>query len=176
MVNTDKIEHVLPGSGYVDVSSYERVRIAFMSNVVVKVVIEWSYDGLTTGPFLIFRCSPCQWKSDLYDVIMPYLRVRILNESGVVTNDLVVHTWSPGRQDEKVVPEIAQRDVVSKSPFPKFLKSNNRSVDGRDARLPEFIPQGSLLVGGSNGKVVVLPKGNVGDILKVDEYGLAYKK
>lgn len=172
----ESIEMVLPKAGYVNVSNVERLRISIYTSTIIKVQLEWSHDGHRQGPISMYRCGSCMWKFDMVDVIMPYLRIHIINESGKPCDDLIVHTWSPNMKSE-VEDLFKEVDKPKpKKPLERLFPSKqHQQVAVRDDRLPDFIPQGAILVGGEKGKITVIPKSNVGEYLMMGELGPAYK-
>lgn len=189
-------ELVLPLlGGFVDVSAYKQLRFSIFPSTTLDLIVEWSHDNQRKGPTFTFRCSENVWKLDWIEVILPYVRLRIVNKSGRPCNDLVVHVWSPKNRAIPIPPPDAPKSMVvgeivtrSLSPlsieppakgkwsmhFPR--KDQKDKIPLRDERLPKFIPEGSILMGGSGGKVLILPKGNIGDILMMTVDGLEYVK
>lgn len=169
----ETIEASFPPLGYIEVGRHERIRVSVYCSCIIKVQLEWSHDGVRTGPISAYRCGSNMWKCDLVDVLMPYLRIHVINESGRPCDDLVVHVWSPFVKQEVVEEKVEPaKNLVS-----RFLPQKRNSVSPRlhDDRLPDFIPQGSLLVGGDKGKITFIPKGNVGEYLMMGELGPTYR-
>lgn len=186
----ESIEMIYPPVGYTNVSNFEKIRISIYASTIVKVQLEWSYDGNRAGPINMYRCGSNLWKCDFIEVLMPYLRIHIINESGRPCEDLIVHTWTPSLKFEmeeiKVngVNEVEKPKERSKTPLARFFPgkppslpavSSRDRVSNRDDRLPDFIPQGAILIGGDKGRINVIPKGNVGEYLMMGELGPTYK-
>lgn len=212
--NADKLSP--ENEDYVKVDHLSFFRINVFSDVMVKVQFEWSYDGKTKCSITSVRSGSRLWRSEKVDVLMPYTRIRIINESGALNEELVVHAFSKsdGRR-----PSVKFEEPPTKTQTPmgledltldeeshkiftgpvvsreiNFTQSEERnttpkkrpwfsrkdkapSVDKiahRDTRMPDFIPEGSILMGGKQGKIILLPRGVPGEYLMVDEDGLPH--
>lgn len=172
----EQVEAFLPlkeGNPFVYIGNCENIRISIYSTTILKVFLEWSSDAMRLGPLQSFRCTSNMWKTDLYPVIMPYLRIHIVNESGHPCEELSIHTWCPGcdnminKHPKTVEPEVSKPNFFKRKAEPKV----SGHTELKDHRLPGFISQAGILIGGDKGKVFVLPKGNPGEFLMMGEKG-----
>lgn len=180
-------------SEYVDVGDYKRIRMNTYSDTILQVILEWTYDlDCNRSPIQNSCRTPSTiWRSESYEVIMPFVRVRILNQSGKANSDLSVLITSQSvmrKRYEKPTPPL--EDIIVHSPVeakcvksPFSFKAKRKSslgskspvgVSMRDYRIPDFIPQGTILIGGKCGKIITLPPGNVGEIMQMTEHGPAW--
>lgn len=187
----ESVEVFHPESGYKYVGQNKRLRISIFASTILKVMLEYSPDGVRPGLTLMYRVPSEQWKSDLHEVMMPYLRLHIVNESGKPCPELLVHMWEPGKdrhvefQSVEIVPSPSPAPVSrSKSPWNPLRKKSvpdpqpslcgqqqATKIATQDHRLPNFIPNQCLLVGSEKGQVNILPKGLPGEVLMMTEIG-----
>lgn len=188
----DNIEMLVPEHGFVSVSHLDRFRFNMFSDQLLKVQFEWSIDGVERHVTTSLRVGSKLWKSERVDVILPFVRYRIINETQQNVHSLILYTFAPGVdrprhvcfKKEEEIPAVTERSTgpapdphvglsthtKGKRPW-SILKSTSPKQAVLDQRLPSFIPEGILLVGDKGGKVRVLPKGNVGEYLMVLEDG-----
>jgi hypothetical protein len=183
-----------PGAEYVDVGALQDIKVSVYASNGVRVQVEWApesdFNGI--GPATIIRCGANQWACQKCETIMPYARIRVVNETGRPCNTLILHSWSVETPNTVVhshthsghVP-VGHGPPLADVPEPK--KGLSRFVPRpkappaketllyRDDRLPEYIPPGALLMGGEKGRIIALPKGNMNDRLIVGEKGPVYR-
>jgi hypothetical protein len=164
-------------TNYVDVSKYKHLRITSFSDCDLILYISFSHDGSTTGPTYDHPMKANQWATRRVDIILPYIRLRIVRNEGVVNTMLIVN--SLGRYTPESVEKIVDKPVDnemepvkdeqpqqrSKSPFRSLMtrkksvvsQSNPSSqISVNDPRLPNYISKGCLLIGGFSGSVITV--------------------
>lgn len=166
---------------FVNVRRYESLRVSAKADVAFKVLLEWSPDGLEKALESTLLLPADQWKTEKFEKLMPYVRLHLINTSGRPNKVLQVITESVGGASGSApVIDLAAEDKKNKSPLRRFmdkkskksaLVSSSSAEPSRDHRLPDYIPQGTLLVGGKSGKVQCIARGNPGDVLTVDKEG-----
>lgn len=182
----ENIEKLAPEEGYVKVGKHGFIRINIFSDVMVKINLEWSYDGIHKGVVSAFRSGSGIWRSERIECMMPYVRVRIINESGHANNELILHFFTKyGARRESIcnnptptpalppplkIEEVKEIKDEKKRTF-MFLKKDKAPPSPKHDIFPGYIPKGCILIGGEKGKVSVLPKGNVGEYLMMTEQG-----
>jgi hypothetical protein len=86
------IENLEYVSEYIDVSKYKRLRLNSYGDTILQFILEFTYDpkGLIETPLKISGRSPSDlWRSEIYDVVFRYVRIRILNQSGKINRSLI---------------------------------------------------------------------------------------
>jgi hypothetical protein len=164
---------------YVDVSEFKKLRLCGYADCLIDIHLEWSYNGsikcITTSLKLLAQL----WKSEEVAVLMPYLRLHIINNSNKINESLMISLYSFGNKiNPSIIPTIQEpienAPVIQKSlsdiedkPKAKRVWFSKKSPkqECRDNRLPGFIPMNSILIGNNKVMITSLPQGNVGDIL-----------
>lgn len=169
---------------FVNVRRYEALRVSARADVNFKVVLEWSPDGLEKALENTLHIPSDQWKSERFEKLMPYVRIHLINTTGKPNKVLQVMT-DPigGTQPTYQNVDLAAEDKKNKSPLRRFIdkgkskkstsesRSSSKEDPSRDHRMPDYIPQGTILIGAKSGKVQCLARGNPGDVLTVDKEG-----
>jgi hypothetical protein len=164
-------------SEYIDVSMHRKLNFAACSDISLEIHFEWSNDGVRKCLTTCFKISPQLWRAEEIKIIMPYLRVHIINNVKLSNNELFFGIYKFGAAQEKpIVQEIQQ---VESAPIPIikpekrvwFKKSVAQKNSARDERLPEYLPVNSILITDRKGGVAVLPAGQPGEVLCVNEAG-----
>lgn len=83
------LERILP---FVDVSRYKKIRLCVLADTILLIQLEWSYDGKTAAVATSFRCPSDMHKTETYDVVLPYVRLKIQNHSG--RDNLILNTYT----------------------------------------------------------------------------------
>ena len=167
---------------FVNVRRFESLRVSAKSDVAFKVLLEWSPDGLEKALESPLLVPAGQWKSEKFEKLMPFVRLHLINTSGTPNKVLQVIVEPSGGSQNMAAPiDAAAEDKKNKSPLRRFIdkgkskkresSSSSRDEPARDSRLPDYIPQGTILVGAKSGKVQCLARGNPGDVLTVDKEG-----
>jgi len=185
----DKIDRI---GEFVNVRRFERLMVCGHADVPLEIMLEWSSDGLEKAMESILNVPADQWKSQLFDVLMPFVRLHLINKcSGRLkpNKDLAVVTTPQGGAAHIAYDAPAEQEKRSRSPIRRFMdniptgkqsKRDSRMSSGgaysspsasRDDRIPEYIPENVLLIGGKSGRVQLLPRGNPGDVLTVNSEG-----
>lgn len=73
---------------FVDVHQYKKIRLCVVADTILLIQLEWSPDGETPAISTSFRCPSDMYKSESYDVILPYVRLKVQNHSGKENNKL----------------------------------------------------------------------------------------
>ena len=186
----DKIDRI---GEFVNVRRFEGLMVCGHADVPLEVILEWSPDGLEKAMESVLNVPADQWKSQKFDVLMPFVRLHLINKSSgrpKPNKDLSVVTTPQGGAAYAVhEPAAAEPEKRSKSPIRRFIdnipsgkqsKKDHRptssynggsSASGRDERIPEYIPENVILIGGKSGRVQLLPRGNPGEVLSVNSDG-----
>lgn len=185
----DKIDRI---GEFVNVRRFERLMVCGHADVPLEVVLEWSSDGLEKAMESVLNVPADQWKSHLFDVLMPFVRLHLINKSSgrpKTNKDLAVVTTPQGGAAHAPCEAPAEQEKRSRSPIRRFMdniptgKQSKRSSQisssspyssptaSRDDRIPEYIPENVLMIGGKSGRVQLLPRGNPGDVLTVNSEG-----
>lgn len=168
-------------SDFVDVSGYKQIRIAIESDTMLWMFYEWSIDGEDAHILDKWECHANSWKTDIVNVVMPYLRIRFEKKIPGSNNRLQLFV-TPLSMNKAITSTHIENDKEpgskkrSKSPF--FRRPSEKKAapasSSLDYRLPTFIPSGALLVGGKNGQIEFLPRGAEGEVLVMGERGLEW--
>ena len=72
---------------YVRVDDYKRLRVVSASDVILQISMEWSHNGREPIPGIRTIMQTWRTPSDMYKkedvpIVLPYVRMRILNSSG----------------------------------------------------------------------------------------------
>lgn len=186
---------------YVNVSDYKELRIAYYSDVQLRLHLEFSIDKKQKGISVSHIVPSDLWRSDTIKIVMPYLRVRLINESfgTTINNNIVVSFFSHSKvrfsNMSAPIGKIEELDIINerqsgefqlppsntqyadpnrpKSPWwrKKKEKQPTQMVSQIDYRLPNLVMEHSVLVGGKQGRIIGYPKGQVGNILAINERG-----
>lgn len=145
----EKLERFFPeDESFMDLEDANSLRISTLSDVMVKVILEFSYNGVDKGVCTQVRATSI-WLSQKIDVPMRFLRLHVINESQQPNTNLVVVLRLVGRTKTKKA--VFKSPVVEVKEEPAKETPSPRR-DGRStARLGEFVPppmikQGSALV------------------------------
>lgn len=166
---------------FVNVRRYESLRVSAKADVASKVVLEWSPDGLEKALESLLLLPAEQWKTEKFEKLMPFVRLHLINTSGKPNKVLQVITEPVGGvSTPSHAIDASAEDKKNKSPLRRFMDKKSKksapvsvssSDPSRDSRLPDYIPQGTILIGGKSGKVTCIARGNPGDVLTVDKEG-----
>lgn len=165
-------------SEYADVSMYRKLNFAACSDIALEIHFEWSYDAVNKCISTCFKLSPQLWRAEEFKVLMPYVRMHIINNGKQINNELTFGLYSFGQKHDVVeTPKAEIQDAVAQVPILKpdkrvwFKKALSPKHPMRDERFPEYIPINSLLISDRKGGIVALPAGQPGDILCVNDAG-----
>ena len=161
---------------YVNVSKYKHLRITSFSDCDLLLYVSFSHDGSTTGPTYDHQLKANQWSTRRVDIILPFIRLRVVRNEGVVNTNLVINClgrYTPDPVEQSVVDNkvdemepVKDEQPRSKSPFRKFVEKRKSVVSSNapsqkiavsDERLPQFISRGSLLVGSFSNNLICIP-------------------
>lgn len=188
-----------PDGGYFDLKDAKFLRVNAFSDVMLKIMIEFSHNGVDKGIVTSQRSSSL-WLSTKHEIPMRYVRLHVINESQQPNKALVIdirlsypcphvekkeskkvefkapivepEEVSRAFSIENIVPVVEEKER-GKSPFNRFRKKSGvtgvKSVPMRDSRIPDFIPQGSIVIGGVGNTCKVLPKGVDGEYLMMKD-------
>lgn len=168
---------------YVHVEKYSKLRLTIDSDVLLQVQLEWSINGIDRALYTGIKVGSNIWKSDEYPVLLPYLRIRILSNSSQPNERLMVYTSAISLNkcytDKSIPPVLSSMSIESVEPQPQkrgwLSKTKKVAISPAstllDYRLPQYIPPGSILVGGRNGKIEAVPRGEAGEYLMMGQNG-----
>lgn len=88
-------------SEFYNVECYDSLRIVSISDVLLQLSLEWSYDGLEPTPGIklledTYRTPAVIWKTSSHKVQLPFCRLRVLNSTGRENNYLNVLVFPDG--------------------------------------------------------------------------------
>jgi hypothetical protein len=88
------LEYITP---IADVSRYKKLRIFTYSDVIVKIIVEWfiSQDGKFVT-LTEYRTPSKMHRVELVDIVLPYCRLKIQNQSGSPNTELSVFVMPVG--------------------------------------------------------------------------------
>lgn len=178
---------------YADVTQFRKLRLCGFSDTLIDVHLEWSHDGISKCIASTVKLASQHWRSEEFVVLMPYLRLHIINNSGKPNKELTItmHSFGPsialGAASQGVVMPVVEpvepapvapvvpvsHVATAESEPPKkrvwFAKTNKspKAAACRDERLPGFLPMNSLLITDKRGSIIPLAPGNVGDVLMI---------
>lgn len=177
----DSIDKITP---FVCVSDFRKLRLCGFSDCLIDVHVEWSYDGESKGVSSSIKLASEHWRSEELAVMMPYLRLHVINNSGRTNSGLIITVHAFGQFPPPAPPiqaPLAPSEPVSilvdseRDSGPADEKPKRRVWFGkkaaspkhvcRDERLPGFLPKNALLIADKRGSLVPLAPGNVGDVL-----------
>lgn len=158
---------------YVDVRKYKHLRITSFSDCNLSMDVCFSHNGVNEGPTSSYPLQANLWATRRVDVILPYIKIRIVRNEKDENKNLVVNVlgrYTPQddhhdvKQEEVKVDEEVQPQQRSKSPFRSFVSKKkpaaqvpSQKIQVNDPRLPEFISKNSLLVGGFSNQIICVP-------------------
>ena len=86
----ERLECFLPADeSFYDLKNAKTLRVNTYSDVMLKVLIEFSYDGKNKG-IVTSQRSSSMWLSTKHEVPMRYVRLHIVNESSQKNNELAI--------------------------------------------------------------------------------------
>lgn len=187
----DEIDRI---SDFVDVSRYKKLTLCVYSDTLTDIHIEWSYNGITKCLSSAIKVASRHWRSERVEVLMPFMRLHIINNSGALNLELITRVFNLGRIYDK-------ESTISQAPPPKeavrmlpsscsevttddhhvtlqpaakkawYKKALSPKHQCRDDRIQGFLPKNSLLTTDSRGNIVPLAPGNVNDVLVMGSSG-----
>lgn len=89
----DDLERV---TAFTSVEKYKKIRVCSISDVILQINLEWSYDGFTRTVASSYRTPSDQAKTDIYEVVLPYVRFRVINQTGRPNNLLTIYVAGVG--------------------------------------------------------------------------------
>lgn len=145
----EKLERFFPeDEAFMDLEDASSLRISTLSDVMVKVILEFSYNGVDKGVCTQVRATSI-WLSQKIDVPMRYLRLHVVNESQQVNTNLVVVLRLVGRTKTKKAvfksPVVEVKEEPAKETPREFVPLSTEGLVPQ-ARGPPMIKQGSALV------------------------------
>lgn len=88
----DKLEKIFPANeSYFDLENHKYLRLCLFSDIMLKVIVEFSYDGVNKGLQVPHR-STSMWMSQRIEIPMRYVRFHVINESPHQENHKLVIT------------------------------------------------------------------------------------
>lgn len=182
----DKIDRI---GEFVNVRRFESLMVCGHADVPLEIILEWSPDGLEKTMESVLNVPSDQWKSLEFPVLMSFVRLHLINKCSSRSRpnkDLAVVVTPRGGAAYIMAdsPSVEQQEKRSRSPIRRFMdniptgkQSSKRSSSygspsvGRDDRVPDYIPENVILIGGKSGRVQLLPRGNPGEVLTVSSDG-----
>lgn len=175
---------------------FKRVRLNSYSDLILQVNLEFCHDidtKILDTLKIPARTPSGMWRSAVSDVMFPYVRIRIINQTAKKNETLcvILSGLSPLKKEIHSVKSESSPRISGKKPedSPSSLsldddsKPKHRLFFGKkrplsqskqappvsilDQRLPPYIPQDCILIGGKMGKSTILAKGNPGEILRM---------
>lgn len=173
---------------FVEVEAFQAVRYCLYSDAPLQIVYEWSADGRVGAFSSNCKVAACQWKTEVLEVIMPYLRISLRKINQQNNLELELHVYARGRnmairphvQTAPPPPLTKEPEVEERLSGPRFKSPFARKKSDAkpttplpvmDFRLPQYIPPGCILFGSRNGRVEIIPKGQPGEVLMFGELG-----
>ena len=162
-------------SDFVDVKKYKHIRLTSYSDCDLNMQVIFSFDAISEGPTTQYQLNANAWATRRIDIILPYIKVRVIKPEEVVNKMLVINALGRYTQIESIQPREVENDDVpkddykdesrSKSPFRAFVNrkksgSNinpSQKISVNDPRLPNFVSRNTLLVGGYSNSIIAIP-------------------
>lgn len=167
---------------YVDLSEHKNLRLVAFTNSPLDLYLVHSLDGETKGISQRYKLTAGAWRSEKFECQMKFVAIEVINCSDIANSNLVVTVTGQDRRHSNTPPLVTPRDMdkkhveivepekeerKSKSPFRKFVfkKTTPHGSLPQNDRLPNFIPEGAILIGGKKDKMECLPRGNPFEVL-----------
>ena len=157
-------------TNYIDVRRYKHLRLTSMSDCTLSMDVIFSHNGVNEGPCTSFALQPNMWATRRIDIILPFIKIRVIRSENEINKMLIVNCLGRFTDIERVEPSIKQDEEIeepkeehrSKSPFRAFVSRKkplpqSQKIDAHDPRFPSYISRNSVLVGGYNNSVVLIP-------------------
>lgn len=156
-------------TNYIDVRKYKHLRITSFSDCSLTMDIIFSHNGVNEGPCTSYILNPNIWATRRVDIILPFIKIRVIRAENEVNKMLVINCLGRYTDIERVEPPKPveeegepKEEHRSKSPFRAFVSKKkplpqSQKIDAHDPRFPSYISRNSLLVGGYNNSVVLIP-------------------
>ncbi len=162
-------------TNWIDIRKYKHLRITSFSDCNLALDVCFSHNGMNEGPLNSFAIFANQWKTYRVDIILPFIKLRVIRSENEINTMLVINTlgrYSQVNEQSKEQPVLKQESEIeehsevrrAKSPFRSFVARKKsgplpvaQKVEVNDARLPNFIPKNSLLVGSFAGQISTIP-------------------
>lgn len=154
---------------FVKVSSLREFRITADSDTDLTLRLEWSMDGDKVDSYTEYPIFADICLSKQVEVCLQFVRFHVLESKSEIQNcRLKIFAFSP---DDKIVAhkEQPKKGLFSSVNFSPKMSPKSRKKDKQkdDDRIPFNIYRGSLLVGKNARELMVLPRGNEGDVLMI---------
>lgn len=149
---------------YTKISVLKTLNINAYSDTDMKLNVGWSVDGIHTDMIQDITIQANRWYMEKVKIIMAYVCFGIEHVSPKENSCLKITAFSPEDKSEPK-PKPPRKSIFSMKK--ENVTSPKKEKLYRDERIPHIIFKGGLLVGKDGRNVSILPKGNEGDILMI---------